>query len=446
MDKSHIDLLKKLAEGNISNDEKWMLERASLDDPFLADALEGFYNHEEHSEKGYILSSKDVKLRERSYLKPLLIAASLLVLLVASFWIYEDSQESVLADASSNPTQRTAQNEVAANQASYSADELKKEEKIETIEEKDRSDESRVISNPTDNANKSASGGYKKQESRSREQVLEETKTKKEQVEVSTTRNSQSDQEFEEEQKEEIKESVQYDDVAAGGFDVQTDKDGVLESAKASREKGPIEKRKSKSMPTTAKLESIPSKFVTGVVRDKNGNPLMGVIVRTEQGDMKVSTDTEGEFEINLDDENDNLNFTYLGFESATMQAQPELSVELKQSQMLLSERIKSKEETMSDAELENLYKEKLDEIFNNQFSLCNHLDKTQSDYMSSKSRVTLFISLNENGYPYRVRTNNANFDMLCKSEIHSVLQEAALDNAFNANRAFEFTYLMKIR
>ena len=37
--------LKKLHAGTLTNNERWQLEKASLDDPFLEDALEGYYNN-----------------------------------------------------------------------------------------------------------------------------------------------------------------------------------------------------------------------------------------------------------------------------------------------------------------------------------------------------------------------------------------------------------------
>ncbi len=62
------------------------------------------------------------------------------------------------------------------------------------------------------------------------------------------------------------------------------------------------------------------SRKITGTVVDKDGQPLMGVQVKSESGDVAVTTDLDGRFEITVP-EGSKLTFSMLGTKSKTKEA-----------------------------------------------------------------------------------------------------------------------------
>ena len=87
--------LKKLHAGTLTSQEQWQLERASLDDPFLEEALEGFYDNQgEHSPSLALLKDKinitsESKPRRRILpYKWMSMAAAIALLLGVSLWLF----------------------------------------------------------------------------------------------------------------------------------------------------------------------------------------------------------------------------------------------------------------------------------------------------------------------------------------------------------------------
>ncbi len=70
------------------------------------------------------------------------------------------------------------------------------------------------------------------------------------------------------------------------------------------------------------------SKKITGTVVDKDSQPLMGVQVKSESGDVAVTTDLEGRFEITVP-EGSKLTFSMLGTKSQTKVATDGMTVVL---------------------------------------------------------------------------------------------------------------------
>ena len=74
-EKTYHNLLQKLAEGTITEKERWQLERASLDDPFLADALEGYYS-KDGADNNNVVPSPAPKTRSLKWLSICLLYTS----------------------------------------------------------------------------------------------------------------------------------------------------------------------------------------------------------------------------------------------------------------------------------------------------------------------------------------------------------------------------------
>jgi len=76
---------------------------------------------------------------------------------------------------------------------------------------------------------------------------------------------------------------------------------------------------------------------VNGIVRDAQGDPLIGVNIRVKSTDNGTVTDMEGRFSLSVE-KGDILEFTYVGYLSATVKVtdNQELSIELQEDQVIL--------------------------------------------------------------------------------------------------------------
>jgi len=122
INKKHKELLEKLFNGVISDHEKWQLEKASLDDPFLADAIEGFYDNKFDAEvvENLKVEKPQVAVRRIPMWKPLSIAASFLMLMSISFWFYNnhldsDTLMSTAAESQKSINGMTSNDEIVAD-------------------------------------------------------------------------------------------------------------------------------------------------------------------------------------------------------------------------------------------------------------------------------------------------------------------------------------------
>ena len=91
-------LLRKLIDGSISQEEQWELEKLSLDDAFLSEALEGYYNSTaEHEEKIFLLTKKFRKesTKKIQWVRWGGIAAALVIMLSSVFWFMNESNQSL---------------------------------------------------------------------------------------------------------------------------------------------------------------------------------------------------------------------------------------------------------------------------------------------------------------------------------------------------------------
>ena len=107
------DRLRELRAGTLTTDHRRQLETLAKEDPFVADALEGYQLHPDHPHEEYLESItrkiKPYRLKRRRWLIPNLtvtaIAASLI--LIVGFWavmnrLYKDEQKVLASDETSH--------------------------------------------------------------------------------------------------------------------------------------------------------------------------------------------------------------------------------------------------------------------------------------------------------------------------------------------------------
>jgi len=89
---------------------------------------------------------------------------------------------------------------------------------------------------------------------------------------------------------------------------------------------------KAKSAPTFSFVNQI--RVITGTVTDENGDPLVGVSVRSKKIGTLVRTDKDGKYAISINDNADELTFSFIGLESKTLRVGDKniLNVQLKSS------------------------------------------------------------------------------------------------------------------
>jgi len=396
LDKKHIDLLNKLANGKISNQEKWELERASLEDPFLADAIEGFYNQKEEGNTIVLKTQKTGGTKFR-FLKPLSIAASFMLLLTAT-WLILDPNDSQLDSVA-----------------------MKQESLPTSVDYKEDFDEL-VIGDA--NEKEFEEGSYLENSNQTPQTINDKAPTSRK----TKAREAKSFEKKESVSKNVIAEAEPVFDQADAEYEVAEEKVSEVEliaSAEA--------------------IESISPKLVKGNVLDEEGNPLIGVTIETK--DKVVNSNQEGKFEIALEDMDDDLIFSFAGYESEIVKAEAVLTVELKQSQEILSNAIKSKAIFMSEQEVIDEYKEKMNSIFDKQYQLCYAFQKKEQRNQShiGANRFSISVSINEFGIPFIIG-DDSELEFNCTSEIQEILDQLQKDGVFYDGKPVEFDYELKLR
>ncbi len=130
------DLLRKYLEGSISDAERHELEKIALDDPFIFDAMEGVTLHQAAHKSNVNdlqsrLNPKDAKVIRPAFWKRISVAAGVLVLVTALFFVNRqfNSQEDMAAMRS---TEKAKQSSEEIAESSYELeDEIQEPKSVE---------------------------------------------------------------------------------------------------------------------------------------------------------------------------------------------------------------------------------------------------------------------------------------------------------------------------
>jgi len=406
-------LLNKLIDGTISDSERWELDRASLDDPFLADTLEGLYDNAVDTKPKFLLSDIS-KSRQLSWYKPFMVAASMVLLLGFSFLIIRntgDDERAIVAESSNEArpeisTKRTAEK----NSDIYADRSVSDEENLEFESEP-----------------KPQAADVEIKESKKISQtkpVVEKSAKRKAKQKQTTEKEIKNDPQIREEIAEEIKENEE---------EVNSITDDIsMDVAKVA----PPGQTDSKMRSKVTAVNGVPIKkqnLISGYVYDEGGAPISKAVVKNESDTDSSLTDATGFFALELEGDDRNILVRSQGFTPQAQAVRPELSITLKKAQSQLSQRPMLLVETLDAGELEREYSKILDDGLREPFSICPQ-EKT------TVRRIKMRINISNEG-------RLLNLDYLtdlsenCQRIIEDKIIQMSLEGAFRGKEAVIFNY-----
>jgi cytoskeletal protein RodZ len=406
-------LLNKLIDGTITDHERWSLDRASLDDPFLADALEGIYDNEANRKPNLVLKEPS-EPRQISWYKPFLVAASVVLLLGFSFLIInniETDNQNLLADTGESTSQKENKQTSSDTPSNIYDEEV-------TIEEKE-----------------SAPSQTLKTES-VKKQIQRPSKKSKPNGMSQESNKSASDQNEENVSPIMTGIEAEKEDVARQEYDDTKQNDEPMAMAEAM----PSGQKRNNTRSKVAVIDGIPVRkpnIVSGHVYDEAGLPIRDAVVKNESDTDSSLTDASGFFALELDDQDRNVLVESRGFTPQAQSVKPELSITLKKSQNQLSQRPMLLVETMDAGQLEIEYRKILDDGLVQPFSIC-------PQERSAPRRIMMRIYISEEG---RLSSLNymTNLSDNCQRLIEDRIIQMSLEGAFKGKVAVVFSYSLRL-
>jgi TonB family protein len=338
------DDIEKYKRGELSASEMHRLEKKALNDPFLAEALEGT---DEISAKDFSGDLVDLRsqIRENKIKKiwtPLRIAASISLILGVSFVMYFVSNES--------PEEKlTAQNEsfTPPLEAEGKGDSTVKDELL-TLNEiaKEKQDVTSVAQQPVVSSKPLA--------------LVPQDDNKNDKLALTEKNNDKAqDIKAEEEARSEITEALDQRKEEAKIAQLEPVQSFTVDSVSSSSEKIKTADRREVARAKKLRVPSISgasqsgsSQMVKGQVTSaEDGLPLPGVNVVVKGTSEGAITDTEGNYSIRLPEQNSQLVFSFIGLQSkeVSTQEQTSLNVQMNADASQLSEVVITGYGTASD-------------------------------------------------------------------------------------------------
>ena len=469
-DKTYKDLLAKLVAGTISDKEKWQLERASLDDPFLADAIEGYYEQKPADDNLTALrdriESKKPKRKTRSlFFRNISVAASLLLLLGASFWMFNTISDPLSVSVAENATTMEVEHEPQAAPSSKTANKgmggfSKKGVEEETAEvNKTRIQTQRIedvdfaperakqttretieAKQPTKIAEQvpQASNTVSKKSSTPPTEILadapavvREKKANRQAPQPSAKRKAEAKSIEEsapitEEESDQI--ATEEESVIIDGVEVEYDADMTSDDIGVSQSSG--------ILANSSPIEKLPS-IIQGQVTGLNGLPLAGVDIFDLQANKIGTSNAQGQFSLPYMEGYVVAAFT--GYDSTTIAITPQLSVALQPSQKLLSQPLQTQIQLMTDQMLITKYINDLNRLFSKNWPLCNQ-QQFANDPFSRINSTTVFLTIDNRGQIADMTYMNE-LNEECQRVVKGIFREAVFLNTFAENRPVAIRY-----
>jgi hypothetical protein len=391
-------LLKKLISGTITDAERWSLEKASLDDPFLADAIEGIYDNDADVTVPMTIEVP-AKVKSIYWYKRMAFAASFVLLLGLSYVVIQNI-ETEGTDLAIN--KEVSQHQVAESVADVEVELQEQAPATESVEKAKSNSLPNTIKNKVENINKS----------------LRQKHTAPKPKEIEPVANSNKDE-------NEIMAIVATD--MAEDVPVPDEVTNMNAPAK-SRQR---ESRK-------VEIETVPMitpQQIEGNVYDQEGAPINQAVVTSEHAMDTAITDANGFFSIAIAEQDMTIMAKSQGFTPVVLPVQPEVAFRLKKAQSSLSEESLLLVEMMNENELKGAYKKILDKEINRPFSLCPNEKKDMTIEMRifiSETGELTSLSI-EDEVPYE-----------CQLSIENKIRLMAVEGRFKGKKAVSFYYKLK--
>jgi len=427
--KKHKKLLEKLHNGTITESDLWSLERDSLDDPFLADAIEGYYNNDVKNKdrRKFAITKGTTKVKKLSWYRPMAVAASLVILIGFTFLMNRDNNMAL-----------QTQDVIAAEQSESSGayNEVREAEDV-LIQKKDEI----IIAE-----NESISSEGKNQNRESKKFIRLEKKQSSTQPQDKPT----SIKNFLPEVTEEVSrakpmpnkvptEPMMASDMAEDLYSNKSKSKNWTSSEMDINEGGDDLVVRGNNERINA-MDSIPlqqSGIIKGRVLDEQGAPIIAAELQTVSSDSKAITDSSGAFVIAVSDMNKSITAKSLGYAPSTMSIEPELSFELKKAEQNFSEPPLLLVETMDDDERKREYARVLDNYITTPILICQ---RTNNDI----SKVRMRIEISDTGYLINLDYVTDGLSLDCQTEIENLIRQASLDNIFKGRKSTTFLYTLR--
>ena len=454
--------LKKLHAGTLTNNERWQLEKASLDDPFLEDALEGYYNNTtDHQPALAALSDRIIK---DSATKPtrriisgkwLTMAASVALLLGVSVWIFDsmsdhnmDKAVAVKAETSKAAHQEIDQQgdmaksavdgRVAASKAGGAAN---KEIRSNTKNNNESNPRAKQKVKTTESDLKS---GFPSPIAKVRpKKTTAESEPNESYNENINSDQAVADSNLKETKKEVKRESALTDKVSSATesniINEESIADDDLDIEEEIRLEEPVLNAdySSRKIPKQAEpLQQLESQLV---LLDHDGRAIPGVQILDQNNNQVGSSDVNGVF--NIPKDLPYFTTAFAGYDSLTIATAPNLSVTLQSTSELLGQPQKRLVDMMDDGELIRHYSNQLNTIFAREWPLCPNNRENQLGYFTTTS-VYLIISAHGTISDLRFFRE---LDENCQSKISDVLNIAINSGVFEMGRPVSFTFRINL-
>lgn len=412
--KRHTELLKRLSQDTITEKEKWELERASLDDAFLADALEGYYNNPGRHDLSRMPISKTEPIQRKLIRKWIGVAASLLILFSISYWAFNStndktpilSTESVKVEGSPQFDVPSAEeleqsNELVASESEYSI--LKIDDNTTFIE---FNDEEIVPEQKVKPIKESTPTKDQKENQKRNKRVVGNT-SKKERSNTVINKNVSS--------KLESDDSFQEVPV----FQNIEENDMVMTK-------------------TVEDLDRLPLKMIKGNVRDFGGTPIANVKLTPSDGSNPVVTNYNGDFKMELLEQEDvSIIATADGFVPQKFKAKSNLDINLQKAEKSLSDAPKRLAEFMTPEELKIHYKKVLSNYMEqHNITLC-------SETFENWKNIKLSIAITKDNNVDKI-TFKDNIDQSCQMSIENIVRQAGFENIFDGSKKINFDFILR--
>ena len=478
-DNTYNPLLHKLLNGTITSEEKWELEKASLDDPFLTDAIEGYYDNE--GSASHLTEIKEaiqpVKKKSKTrglLIKRLSIAASLLALFTASFWMFQNtSSPNLTAEKKSAPKENPSADKSILGSSKTLSKQKRATKEAEIIIDNNTASKKTNQTQPNPNPQPTAIPLTPKAEPRPRPQVKDIASQGIEERLIKEEKSNSQPEEMDDVVITQYDEQLLSDAARRGNSnnekttepttntkiekarttpnneeilaDTESEEETILAEAKTIQT-GAIQTDVSQSMAIPPAVPTIRR----GIVRDDKGTPLAGVTILDSKSNPIATTNAQGLF--SLPDDLGYVMTSFMGYDSKTVPVTDQLTIELQPTANALSERHLRLIDQMNDTEVQRYYTNKLNELFSRNWPICRSgfsgtdiiTNAGRPQQRFTRTHISVSIEINDAG-TIEDLTYFEDIEPSCSATINDLFNEAMASGVFESGRAIEFRYRINL-